>query len=127
MKLSEFVQYDLSGERSNFKRMDVRFSVFTNNQVLYLNEPAYANSIKLYYANSNFEKVESPSLVRGTTTHGKEHTKRTVVITTQNHTHEFYILVGHTDLLKMRQLKMERVITCLMNTTKPITRIQISI
>ena len=66
MKLSEFVQYDLSGERSNFKRMDVRFSVFTNNQVLYLNEPAYANSIKLYYANSNFEKVESPSLVRGT-------------------------------------------------------------
>ena len=126
MKLSEFVQYDLSGERSNFKRMDVRFSVFTNNQVLYLNEPAYANSIKLYYANSNFEKVESPSLVRGTHyTWEGTYEKNCRDYNAESHARVLYTCWPYR--LKMRQLKMERVITCLMNTTKPITRIQISI
>ena len=60
MILSELLQYDLSGEKPGFKRTNMRYAVFTNKQVLYLKEPAYANSIVVYKADENFNKEATP-------------------------------------------------------------------
>lgn len=60
MILSELLQYDLSGEKVGFKRVDMRFAVFTNNQVLHLKEPAYANSIVIYKTDEHFNKEATP-------------------------------------------------------------------
>lgn len=54
MQLSKLLQYDLTGEKVDFKREDVRFAVFSSNQVIYLPEPAYASSIKIYQSNGTF-------------------------------------------------------------------------
>ena len=48
MILSDLLQYDLSGEKADFKKENVRFSIYTSGQTIYLNEPAYANSVKIW-------------------------------------------------------------------------------
>lgn len=53
--------YDLTGTDADFLRQDVRFAVFEANQRLYLNEPAYANSIEVVW----FDGAANPTLVEG--------------------------------------------------------------
>ena len=52
MQLTDLLQYDLTGERTEFKKLDAKFSIYSAKQVIYLEEPAYANSIKIYLVSS---------------------------------------------------------------------------
>jgi hypothetical protein len=53
--------YDLTGADADFLRSDVRFAVFEANQRLYLNEPAFADSIEVVWLDGG----ANPVLVEG--------------------------------------------------------------
>lgn len=53
--------YDLTGADPEFLRSDVRFAVFEANQRLYLNEPAFANSIEIVW----LDGATNPTLIEG--------------------------------------------------------------
>jgi hypothetical protein len=54
--------YDLTGVDPSFLRTDKRFAVFEANQRLYLNEPAFANSIQVTLLDGNTNPVLVPGV-----------------------------------------------------------------
>ena len=56
-------QLDLTGEKSNYKRNLRRFKIFTDNQLVELNDSAYLNKLVVYEV-TGFDEYNNPVLVK---------------------------------------------------------------
>ena len=58
MQLTELLLYDITGSKESFKRENIKGAIYTSRQLVSLDEPAFTNTIKVYRADSNFNKGE---------------------------------------------------------------------